>query len=553
MAIFGSDTRVNAFDVEDFRASQNADSVALIVSASQVSPGSSGFLDVATERLGDIAVWNGLRLCSGRFIDEPAAPGVLGTGFLVSEQLLVTSRSAIEGQDPSVLRVVFGFRMLGPTMLALIEAQSVVNVDLIVAQGSGGSHDDWALVHLDRPVEDHEIAQIRTKGRVPDGTALYSVSVPIGLPLKLADGYIVHNSSEMWFRAHTDAFAASRGAPLFNAVTHEVEGILGSGPADFQLGGTCADEAVYPVDSSEGFTCCRIEMLWPYLVETQTGPTGPTGAKGKTGPTGPKGPTGATGKGLRGPTGPSGVKGKTGQRGPTGPQGPTGIKGSNPGSTGEQWVANALSGIAGIGAGAGSMMAQYESTVGAALAGAIAGGAAATAISALATAISTNKTGTNDLVNAIVEKIKPLLKGITGPMGPTGRGTRGKTGPTGPVGHGTRGKTGPTGPLGHGTRGKTGPTGPVGHGTRGKTGPTGYGTRGKTGPTGYGTRGKTGPIGPTGRGTRGPTGPTGKRGQTGPTGPRAGGVDSGPQDVVGTIRRPAKRQPARPPSRPRKP
>ena len=123
------------------------------------------------------------------------------------------------------------------------------------------------------------------------------------------------------------------------------------------------------------------------------------------------------------------------------------------------------------------------------------------------------------------------LKGIKGPLGPTGAvGNEGMTGPKGDLG--PRGIMGPTGSMGViGLQGPMGLPGPQGiQGEIGNTGP--RGEKGNPGPIGpLGLTGYCGPTGP--RGFSGPQGEMGKQGPMGFTGPRGFVGIQGKQGIEG--------------------
>ena len=85
---------------------------------------------------------------------------------------------------------------------------------------------------------------------------------PIGLLKKMAGNASVRsNSNPDYFIANLDTFGGNSGSPVFNADTHEVEGILVRGDTDFLPRGNCIASMVCPVQGCRGEDCTRIELI----------------------------------------------------------------------------------------------------------------------------------------------------------------------------------------------------------------------------------------------------------------------------------------------------
>ena len=106
---------------------------------------------------------------------------------------------------------------------------------------------DYALIELDRVVEDRSPLTLRTTGRVLVNTRLVVIGHPLGLPMKITDGAKVSRMNDIerkhilnswqlrinYFTANIDAYSGNSGSPVFNKKTGKVEGILVQGATDF--------------------------------------------------------------------------------------------------------------------------------------------------------------------------------------------------------------------------------------------------------------------------------------------------------------------------------
>jgi hypothetical protein len=117
---------------------------------------------------------------------------------------------------------------------------------------------DWALVRVDRAVANHLVVPIRRSGKIEDGQAVHVIGHPVGLPAKFADGAAVReNRAEEFFVANLDTYGGNSGSPVFNSVTHEVEGVLVRGETDFVTVGNCRKSLVCPDLGCRGEDCTR--------------------------------------------------------------------------------------------------------------------------------------------------------------------------------------------------------------------------------------------------------------------------------------------------------
>ncbi len=93
---------------------------------------------------------------------------------------------------------------------------------------------DYSVVKLDRKVVGRAPLKFRRSGKMSDGSNLFVIGHPSGLPLKVANGaYARDNSNNDYFVANLDTFGGNSGSPVFNESTKEVEGIQVRGEEDY--------------------------------------------------------------------------------------------------------------------------------------------------------------------------------------------------------------------------------------------------------------------------------------------------------------------------------
>jgi len=168
-----------------------------------------------------------------RFVEQPILPDC--TGFLISEDLLVTAGHCVEtAYQCSSFRWVFGYEK----GVEKIKRSDVYNCAEIISHDLANSSfmtRDYSIIRLDRPVLDREILPIRLRGRVSVGEELAVIGHPTGLPMKIADNATVQNARINFFYSNLDTFSGNSGSPVIGVNTQQVEGILVEGEEDFEF------------------------------------------------------------------------------------------------------------------------------------------------------------------------------------------------------------------------------------------------------------------------------------------------------------------------------
>lgn len=221
--VYGKDNRVDLQFVTNPLHRELAHSVAAHISKDKI--GADGTLRAST-------IGSSMGLCkSERFVDQinPARC----SGFLVGEDLLVTAGHCVTGPSDCE-RYAWVFDFSDDTKKVDLD-KSVYNCKEIISRElSSSTKMDYALIRLDRKVNDRSALRFRTKGEISDNAPLVVIGHPSGLPVKVADGANVRNAdNDVFFVANLDTFGGNSGSPVFDSVNGVVEGILVRGENDY--------------------------------------------------------------------------------------------------------------------------------------------------------------------------------------------------------------------------------------------------------------------------------------------------------------------------------
>ncbi len=265
--IYGPDDRVDLFAVTNLTNVNDSDCVVALFNQADIVNNGDGTSTLQTQNFATAR-----NLCAAEpFGNQPI--GAFCSGFLVAPDLIATAGHCVNATNVIQRRFVFGFRMRNATTAVMrINNNEIYNgVALVGRQLNPSTGEDWALVRIDRPVPNHRFARIRRNDAIANNEALHVIGHPSGLPIKFADGANVRdNTAAAFFVANLDTYGGNSGSPVFNANTHEVEGVLVRGEGDFvTTSAGCLVSMVCPNIGCNGEECTRITQFSAQVPVTQ--------------------------------------------------------------------------------------------------------------------------------------------------------------------------------------------------------------------------------------------------------------------------------------------
>jgi Trypsin-like peptidase domain len=261
-AYYGNDDRQEIYELSGENL-EDADSVVALFHVSYVLDYGDGTSMLWTESYGEEC-----NLCpTERFREQPT--GSFCSGVLIAPDVIATAGHCITGEIAvQNIRFVFGYHMRDEDTPELVinnsEIYSAAEVTWLL---DDNTRTDWALIRLDRSVENHRIARIRQSGMISDGQAVHIIGHPMGLPAKFAgNAYVRDNRYRAFFVTNLDSYPGNSGSPVFNSTTHEVERILVRGEGgELVSQGDCYVSRVCPDTGCKGEHVTRTSEFLDYI------------------------------------------------------------------------------------------------------------------------------------------------------------------------------------------------------------------------------------------------------------------------------------------------
>ena len=261
--VYGDDNRLDIFEVSNPMHLKLAKATAGLVKS----------YDVEDMRDGQSKLDGGnLNVCSDEKFDGQLTAAFC-SGFLVDhegEQFFVTAGHCIDSQRSCEgIKFVFDYNVkeAGQTQHK-VPTSSVYGCKKLVDRVlSRSDSNDYAVVKLDRKVEDREALTFRTEGKISNGEEILVIGHPSGLPTKVAgDAFVRNNNSSIFFSSNLDTFGGNSGSAVFNARTGDVEGILVRGHNDYTYrtgpdGNRCKAPEYCSMDSCRGEDVTRTTSI----------------------------------------------------------------------------------------------------------------------------------------------------------------------------------------------------------------------------------------------------------------------------------------------------
>jgi V8-like Glu-specific endopeptidase len=239
--IYGVDNRLDVYEVSSGAVVELAKSTAAMIPAKDLQPTSSRGWGGRTSK-SEIVISGPSLMSRGicateRFASQPTVANC--SGFLVSENLLVTAGHCVRNAtDCAEYKWVFDYKLdgAGSSKVSLDKNNIYGCKRIIETVLDSVTMDDYAVIELDRQVNDRNPLRLRKQGKIDVGTSLIVIGHPSGLPTKVANGANVRSLQGAYFVGNLDTYGGNSGSAVFNAQTLEVEGILVRGETDYVAG-----------------------------------------------------------------------------------------------------------------------------------------------------------------------------------------------------------------------------------------------------------------------------------------------------------------------------
>ncbi|MEM7063453.1 MAG: serine protease [Cyanobacteria bacterium P01_B01_bin.77] len=263
--VYGTDDRQDLYEVLARDIQLDADSVVALIESRKISSNGDGTSTLQGPSLGAQS-----NLCASEpFRDQPSVARC--SGFLVDPSFIATAGHCVNEGNLASQRFVFGYEMENASTANTNISDSQIYRGIRIVGRRLESGEDWAIVQLDRPVLDHRPVRVRRQGKVADNAAVHVIGHPSGLPKKYAPGANVReNDNSDYFVANLDTYGGNSGSPVFNSLTHTVEGILVRGETDYVTSGSCRVSNVCPANGCRGEDCMRTTEFDHLIPQTRT-------------------------------------------------------------------------------------------------------------------------------------------------------------------------------------------------------------------------------------------------------------------------------------------
>jgi hypothetical protein len=213
MGIWGKDSRVDFYEIEDEQVKKNADCVAAICKKDTLIDTNKGFFILKVKNYGKT-----FNLSDNEpFHHQPIAAGKLCTGVLVEEDMIATAGHCVKVMDGTDLRIVFGFKMEDPsTPVIRVPKNNIYKGVEIIRKVliREFKKPNWALVRLDRKVVGQTVAALSKKDIFVD-QPVYTMGHPCGLPLKYAPGAGISCQGTIFIQSRVCLFIRYHGRRQF--------------------------------------------------------------------------------------------------------------------------------------------------------------------------------------------------------------------------------------------------------------------------------------------------------------------------------------------------
>ncbi|MCC6138816.1 MAG: trypsin-like peptidase domain-containing protein [Bdellovibrionaceae bacterium] len=267
--IYGTDDRLDLFDVAELTWQSKSNSTVALIQASKVKASGSGF-SITTSNYG-----SSQSLCKTEpFYEQVTA--AFCSGSLIGPDLIMTAGHCVRTLSScQSTKYVFNFaykiKGVDPKTVSADDVYSCK--ELVHSELNSSTLNDFAIIRLDRKVVGRSPLPIRQSGQVSVGDKLVVIGHPSGLATKGAGGATVRDVSPApYFITNLDTYGGNSGSAVFNADTGIVEGILVRGEQDFKYQNGCYVSNVCSATGCRGEDVTRVTQILQHVDVSELAP-----------------------------------------------------------------------------------------------------------------------------------------------------------------------------------------------------------------------------------------------------------------------------------------
>ncbi len=233
----GNDNRKNFYELNnDIKSEVNK--VAIIIDKSQLDERSNYSIIKPTKKL-----FEELNLCDKqKFYSETIIKDAF-SGFAISNKYIVTAGHCVDVNKIMDKRIIFGYYTISANECQIeIQNEDIYRISRIVGREVDfAAKIDYAILEINMEISPSGIPSNRVVNYDPNnnplnGSQLFMIGYPLGLPVKYCDDALVYKSdNNNFFKSDLDAFEGNSGSPVYSYDVNRrpiVVGILIDSPLD---------------------------------------------------------------------------------------------------------------------------------------------------------------------------------------------------------------------------------------------------------------------------------------------------------------------------------
>lgn len=265
--IYGEDNRFDVYQSRNMALVKLAKSTAAMIDKSLIRQKNLFSAVIESPSLAETG-----KCESERFSSQSAAANC--SGFLIGKNLIATAGHCMqEISDCKNYQWVFDYKVDYEMQEQVeVEMQDVYKCKRIVSQSLDSvSQNDYAVIELERIVENREVLNLRQSGSPNVGDEILVIGHPSGLPTKITTDAYIRDINDVYFSANLDTYGGNSGSAVFNATTHQVEGILVRGAQDYKWNSDegCLSSNVIGEDEGRGEDVTLIKTVLDFTKQPE--------------------------------------------------------------------------------------------------------------------------------------------------------------------------------------------------------------------------------------------------------------------------------------------